>query len=1087
MAPASSVVTRDLTLVLSHADDGGAEHVLSGVEAAVADGLARPFLRVVVGRDDTDPDPVRWRGEAVGPDGAQPVDRIFDRIAWARETSTVQLVGLLTMPEDDRAAIRLDRALEGLRMALDRVLGHGMVTVPARIAVLGYGDPMVHEQFFSSPHARNLAIIPLDRSDDRSAARAIERSEVATFRDHGAIEFMTVCGLWSSVARGPLSEIPLTPAAGGAPQVQLVQSSVRFLRTPPIPARELVDVSRELPIPELFMPANDPSRRVGDLFAEVRAEELDYRIQDAPELKRFAVSLGSFVRMIGRNTVGVLRELPGIIASTIRGEVAELSQGIAQRAVGEDSRILVQLNQVVARAADSKNGSDPDAFADEIDALVRRTELQFVDPVPGDIWTQLSGRIMGVLDGDPEVSPQRAAALGDAALLVTDRSIVTGGVPWDRVWVPGDRSVVGDAHGTGLRFDPPEELLSPEVRADTDWVSDLLDLDAPLLAAEDSPSGAPAEGGGEDDTDDADDEPHESIEDDDPVDQVLIRLLEQTPPEVIDAPHHGLLLRVLTDLRRQRRAATLDVQRLVETATRTTDDRPLRVRPWVPMLAAIGLALVLLAAGTTDPANRFATSTGWILWAREVVFILATVALATSALALSPLLDRLPVGTKNVLLLTGGPVSALALILFRDQIRAEFSQQALQNNSVAVFAGLLVAAGVAAVLFQAQRSEDPVRRAGVRVLGAFALAYGFFALLTVQALDGSLIRGLEETTRTQVRILLVVGGVILFLASVTNLVVRRFAAARRLDRSLHARTWAAEQLVTALEARTRLQSAEWQWIGTATVLARLVTYPFGRAEQRAVGPMADVGDPEVLKGSRATLVLTNAGREAIDVKLRSILVNPSWLRQQYELLVMAYREVLARRTGSTVSDLQERRPEQDSYAPLMETFDDGLLRGDRWEFARRVAAGEFDRLLAQAADSLDLEEVYGPLLAESGAMVLEEDGSGTDTVRDFMHRILPVDTPQLPAGLTDVLFSGGDSRRGLASWVWWPEGLLGELTGGSWRVAPTRFVRERTGGALVVAAVRFDLSVPFRHDACFVQPSGESGASPSIMSMTEQA
>jgi hypothetical protein len=1084
MAPASNAVARDLTLVLSHADDGGAEHVLAGVEVAVSDGLARPFLRVVVGRDDTDPDPVRWKGDAVGPDGAQPVERILDRIARAREASTIQLVGLLTMPADHRAAARLDRALEGMRMALDRVLGYGMVAVPARIAVLGYGDPMVHEQFFSSPHARNLAIIPLDRSDDRSAARPIERSDAAAFRGHGSIEFMTVCGLWSSVARGPLSEIPLTPAVGGAPQVQLVQSSVRFLRTPPIPARELVDVSRELPLPELFMPANDPSRRVGDLFAEVRAEELDYRVEDAPELKRFTMSPGSFFRMIGRNTIGVLRELPGIVASTVRGEVAELSQGIAQRAVGEDSRILVQLNQVVARAADSKDGSDADAFADGIDALVRRSELQFVDPVPGDIWTQLSGRIMGVLDGDPEVSPQRAAALGDAALLVTDRSVVTGGVPWDRAWAPGDRSVVGDAHGTGLRFDPPEELLSPEVKADTDWVSDLLDLNAPLLAAEDSPSDAEAEAFGEDD---AEDEWIDPVEDDDPVDQALIRLREQTPPEVIDAPHHGLLLRVLTDLRRQRRAATLDVQRLVETAVRTTDDRPLRVRPWVPTLAAIGLALVLLAAGTTDPANRFATSTGWILWAREAVFILATVALATSALALSTLLDRLPEGTKNVLLLTGGSVSALALILFRDQIRAEFSQQALQNNTVAVFAGLLVAAGVAAVLFQAQRSEDLVQRGGARVLGAFALLYGFFALLAVQALDGSLIRDLEETTRTQVRILLVFGGLVLFLTSLTNLVVRRFAAARRLDRSLHERTWAAEQLVTALEARTRLQSAEWQWIGTATVLARLITYPFGRAEQRAVGPMADVGDPEVLKGSRATLSLTNAGREAIDVKLRSILVNPSWLRQQYEILVMAYREVLARRTGSTVSDLQERRPEQDSYAPMMDTFDDGLLRGDRWEFARRVAVGEFDRLLAQAADSLDLEEVYGPLLAESGAMVLEEDGSGNDTVRDFMHRILPVDTPQLPAGLTDVLFSGGDPRRGLESWVWWPEGLLGELTGGSWKVAPTRFVRERTGGALVVAAVRLDLSVPFRHDACFVPPSGGSVELASVVHTDDRA
>jgi hypothetical protein len=77
-------------------------------------------------------------------------------------------------------------------MALDRVLGHGMTIIHARVAVLGYGDPMVHEQFFSSPHARNLAVIPLDRRDDRSAARPVEREDTAVFRDHGAVELMTL-------------------------------------------------------------------------------------------------------------------------------------------------------------------------------------------------------------------------------------------------------------------------------------------------------------------------------------------------------------------------------------------------------------------------------------------------------------------------------------------------------------------------------------------------------------------------------------------------------------------------------------------------------------------------------------------------------------------------------------------------------------------------------------------------------------------------------------------------------------------------------------------------------------------------------
>lgn len=1064
MVALSAVTSRDLTLLVHDEADRGSVDVLAGIDASVADGLARPFLRLAVGRDDGDADPVRWSGVAVGPDGLEPIDRIFDRVARARGASTVQLVGLLTRPRDGAMAGHLDDALERMRVALERLLGHGMRCIPARVALLGYGEGMVDERYFSSPDARNLAVIPLDRADDRSAARPIERSDASAFRDHGAIELMTICGLWSSVASGPLPDLPLTPASGGAPQVRLVQSSVRFLRTPPIPARELVDRSRELPLPELFMPANDPGRRLSDLFAQVRAEELDYRVAEPPALRRFTMGPLRLLRMTTSDSLGVLRELPRIVLRTIRGEVAVVSQGVARRTLGEDSQINVQLDRAVERAAADADSLDADAFADEVDGLLRRSELQFVDPVPGDIWTRLSGRILGVFDGDPEVAPLRQAALGDPALLVTERQVATGGVDWGRLWSEGRSDDPVDLHGPSLRFEPSDDLLAAQVKEDTGWVSDLFDLDSPELAAEapepeqDPPDPFAVEG--------ADDEYASE-------DRALVELGDISLPEVIDAPHHGLLLRVLTDLRRQRREATLDVRRLVEMALRRGADQPLEVKTWVPGFAVAGVALVLLVLGTSDLANRFATSTGWLLWARDALFIVGTVAIVFLALGVSTLLDRMPGGTKNIVLMTGGLASALGLILFREPIRAELSRATLESNTVGVVAGVLVVTGVVGAIYQARSTGDASRIDAARLLGALAVVYGFLAVVSVQALDGSLIRGLEDETRMLFRILVGFTGTVLFLTSIFSLVVRRFAAARRWDRLAHERAWAAEQLASALEARTRLQTAEWQWIGTATVLARLIDHPFGVAGGRLTGPVAEVEDPDVLKGSRATLSLTNSGREAIDAKLRSILVGPSWLRQQYELLVAAYREVLARRTGSAVSDLQDRRPEQDSYAPRMESFDDTLLRGDRWEFARRVAGGEFDNRLAHAADSLDLEEVYGPLLAESGAMILEEEeeeGSDAGTVRDFIHRILPVEVPRLPIGLTDVLFSGGDPRRDMATWVWWPEGLLGELPTSPWTVAPTRFVRERSGGALVVSVVRLDVSEPFRHDACFVPP-----------------
>ncbi len=1067
MTPMGAGFARDLTLVVHDRGDAGAEAIVAAVGGSVVDGLARPFLRVVVGADDHDPDPVRWSGSAMGPDGAASVDRVFDRIARARGAINIQLVGLLTVPRDERVAARLDDAIQRMHQALERMLGRGMAVVEARLAVLGYSEPMVHERFFSSAFARNIAVLPLDRSDDKSAARPIERSDVEAFRDHGAIETMTVCGLWSSVASGPLPDMDITHAMGGEPQVRLVQSSVRFLRTPPIPARDLVDVARELPIPELFMPANDPLRRLPDLFARVRSIALDYESVDPPRLGRLELGLGSLLARIATDVLSILRELPRIIVTTARGEVAVLSQRAAQRAVGEDSRIRVQLDRAVERAADSGTPFDPEAFADEVDVLLRRSDMQFVDPVPGDIWTSLSQSILGVLDGDPDSSGDRQAALGDASLVVTDRSVVTGGVPWDRAWVTGER-VGADARGPELVFNPPEELLVPQVRQDTDWVMDLMGLDDLDLAAEDiDDEGAveSADGATEEDEDEAREEP---------LDRALLHLRDHALPEVIDAPHHGLLLRVLTDLRRQRRNATLDVRRLVELALRTGTERPLLVRPWVSVLAVSGFALVVFVLGTSDTAERFAMAGGWVLVAREVVFIAATVAIAFFALGVSTLLDRLPEGTKNILLVTGALTSVVGLIIFRERIRTGIPDSLLQGDAVGIAAGLVVVLLVVVAVWQAGRTGDDIRIGAARLLTFAGGIYTFIAVTFVQALDGSTMRSMEGDVGTRIRILMVVAGAILFLTSVTSLVSWRFATNRRLDTLDHERGWAAQRLTTALEARVRLQAAEWQWIGTATVLARLVTYPFGRSDSPITGSVADVADPAVLKGSRATLALTDAGREAIDAKLRSILVTPTWLRQQYELLVRAYREIIARRTGNSVNDLLDRRPEQDSYAPHMDPFDDALLRGDRWEFARRVQAGEFDAVLAESADELDLEEVYGPLLAESGAMVLEETGAGPGTVRDFVELIVPTEPPELPTGITQVLFSGTDDRRSMQTWLWWPKGLLGEARPGERHDAGTRFVRERNGGALVVSAVRLDVSSPFEHGKCFIQASGST-------------
>jgi len=1082
MTPGPRSERRTLTLIVVDSDDQGMVHIGDAVDASVADGLARGFLRVVVGRDDTDPDAVRWSATHVTPEGTTEIDRLFDRVAREGRIACIQVVAVCTVAGDPAMAHRLSDAVDALQRALDQLLGHGMQVVHSRLAITGYSEGMVDAAFFSPAGARNLAVIPLDRTEDASAARPLERSDQSAFRDHGAIELMTVCGLWNSVHQGPLGDIPVTLATDGEPVVRLVQSGVRFLRTPPIPARELVDPSRELPLPEQFLPANNPSRRVTDLFDQVRAHELTYAVGEPPALRTLGLGLGALLRMVSRDVLDVLRELPSIIFKAVRGEVAILSQQAAQRALGTDSRIQVRLGDAIASATESTD-VDAEAFADRLDRLMRRSDLELVDPVPGDIWTMLSGRILGLLDGDPASEPFRREALGDAAVVVTDRAIVTGGVPWDTMWAmePDGPHVVA-----------LDEFMTSRTVASAEWVSELFDLDGPpALAAERGPGSrgtwtdededAPPPSTAEHDaTSDeelpATDEPDGSLSedpDDGAEDAAVLRLTERQLPEIIDAAHDGILVRVLTDLRRQRRLATLDVRRLIGMAREDETQEDLVVSRYVPMLAVLGLALIIFDIGVSDPVNRFVMATGWVIAVRDLGFIAATLAIGFAAVAVSDLFRGKDGAARTVILVTLFLTSLVGAAIFRSQLRSQLSAEALDEHVAATFLGLAVLGLVALAVVQAVRSADDVRVGAARLLGFGALIYMFFGITLSQARDGSWMRGISPEIAGRVDTLLIVAGIVLFLSAISVLQFMRFRATRRLDASEHRRMWAAERVAVALDARVRLQSAEWQWIGTASVLARLVQHPFGVAHPAVSGSVLGVEDPEVLKGVRATLLLTNAGREAIDAKLRSILITPSWLRQQYELLVREFQAILARRTGNAVSDLQDRRPEQDVHAPILESgdgFDASLLRGDRWEFARRVAAGEFDRVLARSADSLDLEEVYGPLLAEPGAMLLEGDPSedGEGLVRDFIQRLLPTEPPQVPSGVTDVLFSGEDERRRMATWIWWPEGLLGELVTSSFTVGPTRFVRERAEGALVVTAIRLDLSDPFRHDQCFV-------------------
>ena len=277
--------------------------------------------------------------------------------------------------------------------------------------------------------------------------------------------------------------------------------------------------------------------------------------------------------------------------------------------------------------------------------------------------------------------------------------------------------------------------------------------------------------------------------------------------------------------------------------------------------------------------------------------------------------------------------------------------------------------------------------------------------------------------------------------------------------------FAADEAIRASRARRRLKFFMTQWLGTASAISRIVWRPLGEVTevgQRDAAAMQ--ADAELLKLQVAELRLTPHGDEILLARLRSLMVRPGWLTDQYRQAATTYVADDPRVLAADLPLEEQPRPETCPSTPAIEDVLDGTAEGLRWGFVRSLYSGALDGALQEKLGEYSPSEIYRILLdSEQAASVHEFADDVTSSKfggspQEFFEDVLPDSKPSLPVGIVDQAFVANDQRVQMTPFLCWPEDLLPDLDIDCERLESISAAE--VGGA-VITAVRCDVSGSF--------------------------
>jgi hypothetical protein len=229
----------------------------------------------------------------------------------------------------------------------------------------------------------------------------------------------------------------------------------------------------------------------------------------------------------------------------------------------------------------------------------------------------------------------------------------------------------------------------------------------------------------------------------------------------------------------------------------------------------------------------------------------------------------------------------------------------------------------------------------------------------------------------------------------------------------------AEQVDAAFTGDRVAEAAREQYLGLASVLARLIWFPYGKT---VAAPEPGAGLPQfgVSKAAVRQFRLSSRGAQLFEARTLRLASERGWLTSQYEGSIARFRAQQASLAGA--DDPNEMvRPDLDPTTVAQHPPEHRPEKGDRWRWADLFFAGAYDPDFLRALETHGEKEVFGPILADAANFEPIDGAAGDPSLLEFMSEVFPQGDRQAdPRYFDPEHVAAGVFERRWHHRVWWP-------------------------------------------------------------------
>lgn len=901
-----------------------------------------------------------------------------------------------------------------------------------RLGVFCEGHVSASLDLFVDSAALNLVVVPRDSQIHGGMAQPITELQHDLLNSHVQVEVATLFGLWREMSSCIIDDFE--PVHGGDDRVWLrfVSSRALILECPPLPIASVVDGENDLATPIDCDSYPSPEERIGALIRSIYPEDLRFESTEPPTGLR-QTDARSFWREYLSEFGRTLTRFPTLLVSDVQSELNELSGIVLQEALdGTNSRIRILYPGSVGDG--SAADITPEQIEKMIDRLVSESEPSRRLVLDARHWTQLVMKTLSFVDGSDIAAGDRES-IGQENWLVVDKRVL---------------GPVSDELTKTL------EVFAKCIKSTLPEFRDELRENAETAELQESP--APVDGSDTEDPDnvsDAEDVEIAAIDYSKTPDDLLPQDVFSAPMSVTAVSNddrEDAMLSASDEVAVAMSKSELDpptvLTGVASEFNREADRSGLRVRDMINRLRQIptefapreagiisgtvrwsvflGIALAYFVTGALTSRREWLSGENMSAYTRDFVWV----SLSTLIVCLS--VAGLLVKTKGrwqaraiFTLVMCTAVIGVQLTFFGAIRDFVFESQTLRTTAIV---GTLVAVAtllVALVSIARNRlSTNVLRRRFASALRGLLIGFLLVGVTAYFGSDRSPLRDLTSQSQQRLALLgyVIAASFVLGAAAVHAFVVLR--EKYRLNLLAETLRWAEGELIESVHAERILRRAAIQWIGSATVLARLIQYPLGRLVADSTDDrdrMIKV-DSNLMKFEKEELKLSDRGRHGLASRLRMLFIRRGWLSSQHHNLVRSFQRDWAFSRGLEETNSTLVEPMTCPVAPTWEQVMSDSVRGSRWQFMKSVFDGKYDDSLLVRSAEVRLEDAYSTILSDRAAHSVG-DSSDLDA-RDYFRRLVPSGAKLLDGGLVTTIFGGNDPRQQMQTHIWWPKDLV---------------------------------------------------------------